>query len=134
MLRLEALCWPEDPICPRCRQWSDKPWQDARRGRGWRCRNPDCKARFDALQAIPGVGRINIAAAKWFRAVYLLTANSQMTTVALSEALDVERSSAATLRNRIDAVRVEDPLMLERLVAGPSGDAALLRRARKRSR
>jgi hypothetical protein len=134
LLRLEDLCWPEEPICPKCGEPSDEPWNDAPRGRGWRCGNRGCKARFHVLQVLPGAAQMHVEASVWFRAVYLLTNNGEMTVSALSRSLGVTRNGARSVRDRVAELKERDPIMIERIVAGPSRDAALLRRIRKRSR
>ena len=132
LLRLEALRWPDDPVCPKCGERTDTRWNNAPRRLGWRCKNPSCGARFHVLQVIPGLARMHHDVTMWFRAAYLVMNNGRMTVSAFSLALGVNRYAARSLLDSIDELKRCNPLLLERVVSGPSGDAALLRAARKR--
>ena len=128
--RLEALCWPEGPQCPKCGARDDAAeWAGAPRGVGWRCRG--CKARFHVLQAIPPIARIHQPIALWFRAMFLISNTQSISSIALGERLKLEQKLAWKIGRTIRRMAADYPDLVQRIVNGPAADSPVRRRARK---
>ena len=114
--RLEAICWPEGPVCPKCEADEASRWNNAPRKMGYRCLR--CKARFHILQVIPGMAGMHQRPSVWFRAIFLIDGNDRLSSIALGEQLGLEQKAAWKLGK---AVRksADNPSLVEGILNGP---------------
>jgi hypothetical protein len=122
--RLETIVWPDGPNCPKpdCGAKSEKRWEGARLGLGWRCPNSHCCARFHVLQAIPQMTHTRLPVSIWFRAIYLIDSNPHISSTKLGTLLGRQQKVAWILGTKIRRLRDELPDLVQRIVDGPSAD------------
>lgn len=129
--RLEEICWPKGPECPRCHTQGDAgEWRGAPRGRGWRCRT--CGTRFHVLQAVPAMARTHIDVRIWFRAIFLLGEGRDPSSVALGKRLGLEQKIAWKLKRAIRQMERDSPEITTRVIYGQTGEAERKQRATSR--
>jgi hypothetical protein len=127
--RLEAIRWPKGPECLRCNAYDASDWKDAPRGLGWRCRK--CNSRFHVLQAIPGMMRTHLPVPVWFRAIFLVSGDEQLSSPALADRLGLEQKVALDLRGKIRQMQIDNPELVRLIISGPASDKPARRRTRK---
>ena len=71
---IEAVRWPNGPVCPRCGK-NERRYATAREGR-WRCGNPACRKDFTALTGTV-MERSHAPLHKWLAAFHLLTSSKK---------------------------------------------------------
>lgn len=95
---LEALAWPDGPICPRCNG-------PARRQEiNWRCRS--CDKAFTVFVGT-ALQSLHLPPHKLMQAVFLLTAGKPVSSYHLSRTVEINYKSAIRLARRIGA-KTED--------------------------
>jgi Transposase zinc-ribbon domain len=133
--RLETICWPVVPVCPKCGddEVSKTRWRGSSRGLGYRCTNPECKARFHVLQAVPAMKGTHRQVSIWFRAIFLIDGNHRLSSPALGKALGIDQGSALDLREDVRQLRADNPLLVEGILNGPVVENSTRSRAKKRA-
>ena len=71
---IEAVRWPDGPVCPRCGE-KERRYATKREGR-WRCGNPACRKDFTALTGRV-MERSHAPLHKWLAAFHLLTSSKK---------------------------------------------------------
>ena len=115
--RLEALWWPDGPVCPdpECGSVDNATeWRNAPRLIGWRCR--DCARRFHILQAIPVMAHTHHPVQLWFRAIFLSEEAPKLSSPVLGKRLGLQQKVALALRGKIRQMRVDHPDLIQRII------------------
>ena len=71
---IEAVRWPNGPVCPRCGE-AERRYATSREGR-WRCGNPACRKDFTVLTGTV-MERSHAPLHKWLAAFHLLTSSKK---------------------------------------------------------
>jgi transposase-like protein len=106
LLKLEAIEWPEAPVCPRCRHKG--PVYDLSKTRFGLKKCRKCSAQFTVRVGTVLQGS-HLPLHLWLQAVFLLTAGDKpVSSLCLSRTLGISYKSAWLLTHRIrDALNAE---------------------------
>lgn len=109
---LEAIRWPDGPVCPGCGSVDDAHFV----GRVHYRRCNACRAKFKATHGTPFEGT-HLPLRKWFLALYVVAASSKgISSVKLGEHLGVGQKTAWFLAQRIRRMMESDDTLLKGVV------------------
>jgi transposase-like protein len=109
---LEAVRWPDGPICPKCGSVNDAHLV----GRAHYRRCNGCRAKFKVTHGTPFEGT-HLPMRTWFKALYLTAAASKsLSSVKLAEHLGVGQKTAWSLGQRIRRIMEDKDGLLSGIV------------------
>ncbi len=142
---LEDIVWPDGPQCHNG-HFDVAPARLTASGTGWRCRH--CRHRFKVTQAlkvqvtrtphatetIAPMARSHVLVQKWFRAIYLLEKEPEMSWSELARHIAVTAPYAKMVGTAIGQIRDSDPELLALVVAGRKAGTSTLEKRKRRIR
>lgn len=104
---LEALRWPEGPVCPHCQQTGAYPIKGGRAGL-YRCKQGKCRKQFTVTVGTV-FERSKIPLNKWLMATYLMCSSKKgISAHQIHRTLDVTYKTAWFMCHRIREAMLED--------------------------